>query len=328
MSTIQHKYIVTSGILGVDPGFKALNWHGDIDTMFSIGIIHLLAWFAATQVHVTDIYARADNPYIVALIADEDIEHAMDTLVGKHELTVRGRESMVHVSICCATSTEEVETLGFQKLPRNSVWSRWSDHRRKRKTSFDYVSVPERRRDLVRSLSDLPNPFPQPIANQPLQGLRWYCWMGGSGGKRKEAESDVLDEARLCDNLHSYKCARTEGGSDFMDTSPTSPTCIAQLSHAATPLPADDGMDGMDVDELPMPGTRDTNEAHEDTADKLPASPTRAPDPPPADDGMHIDEPPVSGSGDVGKAHDTAVIPNYFCPPCPHIIEDWVFFEC
>ncbi|KAF9520237.1 hypothetical protein BS47DRAFT_1378981 [Hydnum rufescens UP504] len=235
---------------------------------------------------------------------------------------------MVHVSICCATSTEEVETLGFQKLPRNLVWSHWSDHRRKRKISFDYVSVPERRRDLVRSLSDLLNPFPQPIANQLPQGLRWYCWMGRSGGKHKEAESDVLDEARLCDNLHSYKRARTEGGSDFMDTSPTSPTCIARLSHAATPLLADDGMDGMDVDELPMPGTRDTDEAHEDTADKLPASPTRAPDPPPADDGMHINEPPVSGSGDVGKAHDTAVIPNYFCPPCPHIIEDWVFFEC
>ncbi|KAF9508414.1 hypothetical protein BS47DRAFT_1365955 [Hydnum rufescens UP504] len=113
-----------------------------------------------------------------------------------------------------------------------------------------------------------------------------------------------------------------------MDTSPTSPTCIAQLSHAATPLPADDGMDGMDIDELPMPRTRDTNEAHKDTMDKLPASPTCAPNPPPADDGMHIDEPPVSGSGDVGKAHDTAVIPNYFHPPCPHIIEDWVFFEC
>ncbi|KAF9510922.1 hypothetical protein BS47DRAFT_1383753 [Hydnum rufescens UP504] len=286
MSTIQHKYIVTSGILGVDPGFKALKWHSDIDTMFSIGILHLLAWFTATQ-----------NPYIVALIADEDIEHAMDTLVGKHELTVRGRESMVHVSICCATSTEEVETL-------------------------------ERRRDLVRSLSDLLNPFPRPIANQPLQGLWWYCWMGGSGGKHKEAEADVLDEARLCNNLHLYKRTQTEGGSDFMDTSPTSPTCIAQLSHAAIPLPADDGMDGMDVDELPMPGTRDTDEAHEDTADKLPALPTRAPDPPPADDGMHINEPPVSGSGDVGKAHDTAVIPNYFHPPCPHIIEDWVFFEC
>ncbi|KAF9510556.1 hypothetical protein BS47DRAFT_1395870 [Hydnum rufescens UP504] len=269
--------IVTSGILGVDPGFKALNWHSDVDTMFSIGIVHLLAWFAATQVHVTDIYARADNPYIVTLIADEDIEHAMDTL---------------------------------------------------RKTSFDYISVPERRRDLVRSLSDLLNPFPWPIANQLPQGLWWYCWMGGSGGKRKEAESDVLDEARLCDNLHSYKHARTEGGSDFMDTSPTSPTCIAWLSHAATPLPADDGMDGMDINELPMPRTRDTDKAHEDTANKLPASPTHAPDPPPADDGMHINEPLVSGSGDVGKAHNTAVIPNYFRPPCPHIIEDWVFFEC
>ncbi|KAF9511884.1 hypothetical protein BS47DRAFT_1486617, partial [Hydnum rufescens UP504] len=115
MSTIQHKYIVTSGILGVDPGFKALNWRSDVDTMFSIGIVHLLTWFAATQVHITDIYARADNPYIVTLITDEDIKHAMDTLVGKHELTVQGRESMVHVSICCATSTEEVETLGFQK---------------------------------------------------------------------------------------------------------------------------------------------------------------------------------------------------------------------
>ncbi|KAF9504041.1 hypothetical protein BS47DRAFT_1401811 [Hydnum rufescens UP504] len=235
MSTIQHKYIVTSGILGVDPGFKALNWHSDIDTMFSIGIVHLLAWFAATQVHVTDIYARADNPYIVTLIADEDIEHAMDTLVSKHELTVRGRESMVHVSICCATSTEEVETLGFQKLPRNSVWSCWSDHRQKCKTLFDYVSVPERRRDLVRSLSDLPNPFPQPIANQPLQGLQWYCWMGGSGAKRKEAESDVLDEARLCDNLHSYKRARTEGGSDFLDHSPTSPNLHCQLESCCHP---------------------------------------------------------------------------------------------
>ncbi|KAF9507827.1 hypothetical protein BS47DRAFT_1366382 [Hydnum rufescens UP504] len=152
--------------------------------------------------------------------------------------------------------------------------------------------------------------------------------MGGSGGKCKEAESDVLDEARLCDNLHLYKRAQTEGGSDFMDTSPTSPTFIARLSHAATPLPVDDGMDGMDVNELPMPRTRDTNEAHKDTVDKLPTSPTHAPNPPPADDGMHIDEPPVSGSGDVGKAHNTAVIPNYFCPPCPHIIEDWVFFKC
>ncbi|KAF9517150.1 hypothetical protein BS47DRAFT_1483568 [Hydnum rufescens UP504] len=88
MSTIQHKYIVTSGILGVDPGFKALNWCGDVDTMFSIGIIHLLAWFAATQVHITDIYTRAANPYIVTLITNEDIEHTMDTLFGKHELTV------------------------------------------------------------------------------------------------------------------------------------------------------------------------------------------------------------------------------------------------
>jgi hypothetical protein len=60
MSTIEHKDIVTSGILGVDPGFKALNWRGNVDTMFSLGIIHLLAWFAATQVHITDIYAQTD----------------------------------------------------------------------------------------------------------------------------------------------------------------------------------------------------------------------------------------------------------------------------
>jgi hypothetical protein len=57
MSTIEHKYIVTFAILSVDPGFKALNWCGNIDTMFSLGIIHLLTWFAATQVHVTDIHA-------------------------------------------------------------------------------------------------------------------------------------------------------------------------------------------------------------------------------------------------------------------------------
>jgi hypothetical protein len=109
-----------------------------------------------------------------------------------------------------------------------------------------------------------------------------------------------------------------------MDTSPTSPTCIAQLSHTAAPLLAANGMDGMDVDEPPVSGTRDTNKAQEDTADKFPTLPTCAP----VDDGMHINEPPVSGSGDVGKAHNTAVIPNYFRPLCPHIIEDWVFFEC
>jgi hypothetical protein len=109
-----------------------------------------------------------------------------------------------------------------------------------------------------------------------------------------------------------------------MDTSPTSPTCIAQLSHAAAPLLADDGMDGMAINKPLVSGTRDTDEAQEDTADKFPTSPTCAP----ADDGMHINKPPVSGSGDVGKAHDTAVIPNYFHPPCPHIIEDWVFFKC
>ncbi|KAF9512855.1 hypothetical protein BS47DRAFT_1362885 [Hydnum rufescens UP504] len=237
MSTIQHKYIVTLGILGVDPGFKALNWCGDIDTMFSIGIIHLLAWFAATQVHITDIYTRADNPYIVALITDEDIKHAMDTLAFKN----------------------------YQEI--------------------------------------------------------WFGLVGLIIDRSAKPRLTILSQTNHCK-------AFGEGGSDFMDTSPTSPTCIAQLSHAAIPLPADDGMDGMDINELPMPGTRDTDKAHEDTVDKLPASPAHAPDPPPVDDGIHIDELPVSGSGDVGKAHDTVVIPNYFHPPCPHIIEDWVFFEC
>ncbi|KAF9509259.1 hypothetical protein BS47DRAFT_1397047 [Hydnum rufescens UP504] len=214
--------------------------------MFSIGIIHLLTWFAATQ-----------NPYIVALIADEDIEHTMDTLVGNMNLL-----------------SEE-----------GKAWF-----------MFPYAVLP---------------------AFKNYQEIRFGLVgliINGSAKPRLTILSQTNhrkafgDEARLCDNLHSYKHAQTEGGSDFMDTSPTSPTCIARLSHAATPLPADDGMDGMDVDELPMPGTRDTDEAHEDTVDKLPASPTRAPDPPPADDGMHIDEPPVSGSGDVGKAHDTAAI--------------------
>ena len=60
MSTTQHKYIVTSRIPSVNPGFKALNWHGELDTMFSLGIIHLLAWFVATQVHITEIYTQTD----------------------------------------------------------------------------------------------------------------------------------------------------------------------------------------------------------------------------------------------------------------------------
>ena len=55
---------------------------------------------------------NVQNPYIIALITNEDVEHAMDTLVGKHELNIRGKESMVHAHLCCATSTQEVEILG------------------------------------------------------------------------------------------------------------------------------------------------------------------------------------------------------------------------
>ncbi|KAF9507309.1 hypothetical protein BS47DRAFT_1398726 [Hydnum rufescens UP504] len=230
MSTIQHKYIVTSGILIVDPGFKALNWHSDIDTMFSIGIIHLLTWFAATQ-----------NPYIVALIADEDIEHTMDTLVGKHELTVRGRESMVHVSIYCATSSEEVKTLAFLRAYIPQAFKNYQE------IQFGLVG-------LIIDRSAKPRLTTLSQTN---------CCKAFSG---------IVGWVDLVGNIKKLK-----GGSDFMDTSPTSPTCIAQLSHAATPLPADDGMDGMDVNKLPMPGTRDTDKAHEDTVDKLPASPTHAP---------------------------------------------------
>ncbi|KAF9504357.1 hypothetical protein BS47DRAFT_1368854 [Hydnum rufescens UP504] len=199
---------------------------------------------------------------------------------------------MVHVSICCATSTEEVETLVLASLQA-------------------YI--------------------PQAFKN--YQEI-WFGLVGLIINRSTKPCLTTLLQTNCCKALGGivgWVDLVGNGGSDFMDTSPTSATCIAQLSHAATPLLVDDGMDGMDgmdVDELPMPGTRDTDEAHEDTMDKLPTSPTHAPDPPPADDGMHIDEPPVSGSGDVGKAHDTVVIPNYFCPPCPHIIEDWVFFEC
>ncbi|KAF9511786.1 hypothetical protein BS47DRAFT_1363552 [Hydnum rufescens UP504] len=206
---------------------------------------------------------------------------------------------MVHVSICCATSTEEVKTLVLAFL-QAYIPQAFKNYQEIWFGLIGLIIDRSTKPHLTTSVSQ---------RGGEIFLLQTNC---------HKAFSSIVGWVDLVGN----------GGSDLMDTSPTSPTCIAQLSHAATPLLADDGMDGMDVDELPMPGTRDTNEAHEDTTDKLPTLPTCAPDPPPADDGMHIDEPLVSGSGDVGKTHDTVVIPNYFHPPCPHIIEDWVFFKC
>jgi hypothetical protein len=79
MSTSQYKYVVTSGIPGVQPGFKPLSWLGHKDAMFSLGIARLLAWFTAAQVQVTEIYGRSDvcvsfNIYVEILTLKRRLE--------------------------------------------------------------------------------------------------------------------------------------------------------------------------------------------------------------------------------------------------------------
>ena len=54
------KYIVMSGILGVDPGFKVLGWASDTATLFLLGVVHLVSWLTAAEVHVTEMYGRPE----------------------------------------------------------------------------------------------------------------------------------------------------------------------------------------------------------------------------------------------------------------------------
>ena len=235
----------------------------------------------------------------MALVAEEDTQHALDILVGKHNMTIRGKERVVHVYECKATCLEEVETLGtsytiifydtpptqtyllfigFRKIPNSSPWCHWTEHRRIRKAWFDFVSVKEKRVALTRSINDLPRPLPPPDPSKrpsyPLSPL-WCVW-DGAGSKRQCIDSGSSEEG------HRSKRVRTATGDDETKTD------VPQVCASGNSI----GGDGMDID------VAVGNEMVVDVDS-------------PGHDNMDIDI--------KTYMHST---------PCEHVMEDIIFFEC
>lgn len=127
------KYLVISGIPGVTGGFKTLSWKREVTNMFNFGIVHLIVWLTAARVRVTEIYGRNDvcsllprsvfaeingssrsqNSSIVVLVADEDFESALQTFVGKHEVTINSTSHVAFVQRCLAKTPNELQSLGI-----------------------------------------------------------------------------------------------------------------------------------------------------------------------------------------------------------------------